>query len=217
MKKLIMRAALACAAMLLIGGAALASDTADSIQTPQFLEDYADYVTASNVQSDRFDLAVADSGSAGKEILVFVLNDNSENIVPTADNIVYIDQSSADETGAASFLIFPSELTGGETYYIYLSSDAEAGKFNTLTQVGSFQYGSSGAAGDVTYGDLDGDNNVTVLDAAFVVNAVAGIRELTDNEKTRADVDADGNVTVLDAAAIVNYIAGIRDSLGPKT
>ncbi len=215
-KKNMIRMMLVICAAFLISGAAFASDASDGIQPPEIESDYNSNVNVSDVQTDRFSVAVTDTASAAKQILILALTDNSANVVPTADNIVYIDQDTADATGAVSFAVFPKTLTNGNTYYLYLSSDAEAGKFNTLTRVGSFAYGAVTPGGDLIYGDLDGDDNVTVLDAAFVVNAVAGIQELTDEQKILADVDGTPGITVMDAAFIINFVAGLQETLGPS-
>ena len=75
--------------------------------------------------------------NAGQYYMVFALS-GSEG-VPTVDNIVYIDQKTAEEDGELSFTVYPSELSDGE-YSIYVS-----GSDLPYTKAGSFAYGSDPA------------------------------------------------------------------------
>lgn len=62
---------------------------------------------------------------------------------------------------------------------------------------------------NVKLGDVDGDGNVTVLDATLVQRHVAMLGTLSDHEQIAADVDKDNLVTVMDATIIQRYVAGI--------
>lgn len=56
---------------------------------------------------------------------------------------------------------------------------------------------------DVTKGDVDGDGNVSALDALAALKFTVGKITLTDAQKAAADVDGDAEVSVLDALAIL--------------
>lgn len=58
-------------------------------------------------------------------------------------------------------------------------------------------------------GDVNGDNNIDVLDAALVQKYASGKADLTADQITVADVNGDNNVDVLDAAEIQKFAAGI--------
>ena len=49
------------------------------------------------------------------------------------------------------------------------------------------------------YGDVSGNGTVTAYDAALVLQAVVGLKELSPDEREVADVTNDGSVTALDA------------------
>ena len=68
---------------------------------------------------------------AGEQYVIFVLEDGTE---PAEENIVYIDQiEGTDDT--VSFTPYPSRLSDGKTYNIYLS-----GETLPYTKIGSFKY-----------------------------------------------------------------------------
>lgn len=55
-------------------------------------------------------------------------------------------------------------------------------------------------------GDVDGDEEVTIIDATAIQRHLASIPTASYNEKT-ADADEDGEVTIIDATAIQRYLA----------
>ncbi|MDE6032080.1 MAG: dockerin type I repeat-containing protein, partial [Oscillospiraceae bacterium] len=73
------------------------------------------------------------------------------------------------------------------------------------------------ANSDVSYtivvpGDLDGDGNITSLDAVYILRAITGDLALDSYpQKLAGDVDNDGYVTALDAVRILRYNIGIGD------
>ena len=105
----------------------------------------------------------------GQEYALFVLTDKNP---PTADNIAYIDQKTADASGAVTFTIYPKKLpetSSGADYTVYMSSntDASAGTgITTYTEVASFRYY---AAATVKLGDVDEDTEVTAIDARITL------------------------------------------------
>lgn len=64
---------------------------------------------------------------------------------------------------------------------------------------------------DVLMGDVDSDGEVTVTDARWLLQYLAGIRDLTSAQISAADVDGDGEVTVTDARWLLQYLAGMRN------
>jgi len=59
-------------------------------------------------------------------------------------------------------------------------------------------------------GDVNGDGQVTVVDALFVAQYTVGLRTLTSQQLAAADVNGDGQVTVVDALFIAQYTVGLR-------
>ena len=62
------------------------------------------------------------------------------------------------------------------------------------------------------WGDCDFDGNITMRDAAYILQYKAAWHVMMDFEA--ADADGDGNITVRDAARILQYKAGWNVSLG---
>lgn len=54
-------------------------------------------------------------------------------------------------------------------------------------------------------GDVNGDGKVNSLDASAILRYSAGLKTLTEQQKTAADVNGDGKVNALDAAKILKY------------
>ncbi len=67
------------------------------------------------------------------------------------------------------------------------------------------------AAGAPMYGDADGDNKISVLDATLIQRHVAKSSTIDDTRITVADVDGDKKITVIDATYIQQYVASIID------
>ena len=63
----------------------------------------------------------------------------------------------------------------------------------------------------VLLGDMNGDGEISALDAALVYNYVNEIVDLTEAQLKAADVDGNGEVTALDAALIYNYVNEVID------
>lgn len=69
----------------------------------------------------------------------------------------------------------------------------------------------AGTAQEGGPGDVDGDGDVTILDARLVCEAVLGDRELSDEERARADVAPPiGEITLQDAQWIAEAAVGKR-------
>ena len=151
----------------------------------------------------KFDVK-AEKLAENQQYLLLVLKGDASGTapsVPMADNIAYIDQMAA-QNGSVSFTAYPKELTKG-TYHVYLVG---AGKpFAAENPAATFQY-------DKKYklGDVDGNNNLSVNDALFVLQAIAHTRTLEGTAKLAADADKNGNVSVNDALFILQAIAHTR-------
>lgn len=61
-------------------------------------------------------------------------------------------------------------------------------------------------------GDLNGDDKISVVDAKWVLQVVAGTRTLGFAQELAADVNGDGKVSVVDAKWILQIVAGTRES-----
>lgn len=58
-------------------------------------------------------------------------------------------------------------------------------------------------------GDVNGDGEITAIDARLVLQHVAGLRTLNEAEFARANVNGDKDVTAMDARKILQIVAGL--------
>ena len=135
---------------------------------------------------------------SGKFYLVLAMND--ETSLPTADNIVYIDQATG--TTSVEFVVYPSDMDKGE-YYIYLSSNSGTG----LTEVCKFSY-----FVPYTLGDVNDDGAIDSEDALLVLKHFVGIITLDETHKLAANVNGDSAIDSEDALLILKYFVGIISS-----
>ena len=63
------------------------------------------------------------------------------------------------------------------------------------------------------YGDVDRDNEVSILDATFIQRDLAGLEKFTKQQENIAQVDTDGELTILDATHIQRWLAGLSSDL----
>ncbi|HRT82679.1 MAG TPA: dockerin type I domain-containing protein, partial [Oscillospiraceae bacterium] len=69
------------------------------------------------------------------------------------------------------------------------------------------------ANGNATYkakwlGDINGDGNVTAVDALIGLKHVTGEATLSEDQLALADVNGDGKITALDALILLQFISG---------
>ena len=57
-------------------------------------------------------------------------------------------------------------------------------------------------------GDVNGDGNINLLDASYVLQSNNGVRDLTSDQIERADVNGSDTVTLVDAFRIMKYYNG---------
>lgn len=171
--------------------------TTDTVDGTEYTDYYANAV--------KFDVK-AEKLAENQQYLLLVLKggaDGSAPGVPTADNIAYIDQMAATETGV-DFTAYPKELTKGK-YYVYLVGGGTA---FAQSQVASFEYDKK-----YTLGDVNEDGDIDIKDVAELLNHVVKNKTLTENAFLAADVEKDGEIDIRDAAKILNYIVKNISSL----
>ena len=66
------------------------------------------------------------------------------------------------------------------------------------------------------YGDVNLDNNVSIMDAAIMQLFIADLTTLTPTQFVLADVNGDGFISVTDVALVQLYLAGLISSLNPS-
>ena len=169
--------------------------TKDTVDGTEYTDYYANAV--------KFEVK-AEKLAENQQYLLLVLKggaDGSAPGVPTAENIAYIDQMAATETGV-SFTAYPKELTKG-TYYVYLVGGGTA---FADSQVASFEYDKK-----YTLGDVNEDGMINVLDAMDVIYHIVGTKTLNETQMLAANVlrgGSDNTINVKDAMQIIYYIVG---------
>ena len=63
----------------------------------------------------------------------------------------------------------------------------------------------------IDIGDVNGDANITVVDATYIQRYLANLISFSETQKIAADVNGDDNITITDATCIQKYIAGLID------
>lgn len=62
----------------------------------------------------------------------------------------------------------------------------------------------------VIKGDVNGDNQITTVDALLIAQYTVGMKTLSASQLAAADVNNDGQVTIVDALFIAQYTVGTR-------
>lgn len=148
----------------------------------------------------KFDVK-AENLTKGQQYLLLVLKggaDGSAPGVPTADNIAYIDQMAATETGV-DFTAYPKELTKG-TYHVYLVGGGTA--FNAAEPDATFQYDKK-----YTLGDVNDDTFIDASDALMILKHSAKLELLTERQQLAANVNNDLYIDASDALLVLKYSA----------
>lgn len=151
-----------------------------------------------------FDM-IAKELTDGKQYLVLVLK-NGESMVPTEDNIFYINQKAA-ENGQIAFTkangdpVYPKNLVTG-TYSLYVIGEGKA--FSASNPTATFEYKQN-----YVLGDVNNDGQIYSNDALFALQMASGIGTWTPTQKLAADVNKDGQVYSNDALFILQKAAGL--------
>lgn len=130
----------------------------------------------------------------GGMYLVLVLK--GTDTVPTESNILYINQTTADETGTVTFgNVYPSSIKDST---VYLSGTGLDG----LTKMGEIDL-------KVMLGDSDGNGTINIGDVTALLRFLSG-RGDSEINQAAADVDGNGEVNVGDATRLLRHLAGLE-------
>ena len=130
---------------------------------------------------------------------------HTRRMVPTEDNIFYINQKAA-ENGQIAFTkangdpVYPKNLVTG-TYSLYVIGEGKA--FSASNPTATFEYKQN-----YVLGDVNNDGQILVNDAQLTLNYIVKKTTLSESQLLAADVTHDGKVLVNDAQKILNYIVG---------
>lgn len=65
--------------------------------------------------------------------------------------------------------------------------------------------------GNTVAADVNGDGKLSVVDAKWILQSLAGLRALSSTQNSAADVNGDGKLSVVDAKWILQALAGLRE------
>lgn len=166
------------------GSAALTPDT-----TGAEIDRYGTYYAG----AVKFDVSVSGLTTGNQYLLLVV---RGKNAVPKQDNIVYVDQAAAANSGV-TFTAYPSVLTKGDYSVYIVGRDKE---FNKNSPAATFSYYQP-----YTLGDVNGDGSIDSVDALWTLEVFAELRTPTDIQKLASDVNGDMTVDSADALKILQY------------
>ena len=139
----------------------------------------------------------------GGMYLILVL---SEDGVPTADNILYVNQGTAGDGKVAFDNVYPKEIPETASF-VYMSGTDMA--YSKLAKVNPKVAAATGMKGDV---NLDGTVNMT--DAVRLLRHTLGIEKLTDPVAlANGEVMGDEILDMKDCVKILRYYLGIISTL----
>lgn len=188
MKHRVRKLALLLVLALLLSTLALAADKATV--TP------ANGAVLEFIDSSQNNLTLTQTGvTDGGMYLVLVLAGEEKDgvpLVPTENNILYINQTTANGDSVAFDNVYPSSIKDST---VYLSGTGLDG----LTKMGFIDL-------LVKLGDLDGDGSISAFDATRVLQYCANIDGIEINEDA-AKVDKSGQISAYCATLILQYVA----------
>ena len=135
----------------------------------------------------------------GGMYLILVL---SEDGVPTADNILYVNQGTAGDGKVAFDNVYPKEIPETASF-VYMSGTDMA--YSKLAKVNPKVAAATGMKGDV---NLDG--KVDMTDAIKLLRHTLGIEVITDNTAlVNGEVTGNTSLDMQDCIKILRYYLGI--------
>ncbi|MBQ2972207.1 MAG: hypothetical protein IJE16_06630 [Ruminococcus sp.] len=141
---------------------------------------------------------------------VYYIDLADTDVVPEEDEVyrvlfyIYLSHEDYGEgyTGPVPILIEYHEIFVNNTYLGYT---AKLSDDNTVSW--------EGVTPDFVAGDVNGDSQVTVVDATLIQRLVAKSEQFSETQLKSADVNNDGEVTVIDATILQRFVAKIIDKL----
>lgn len=167
--------------------------------------DVGDYSFTQN--GDEYTVAIADASLAGKEISLAVLPYSTGSF--DVEDILYLNQLTADENGNAIITFqLREDYTMKETDSLTAFLGAEGlDEIKKVPLKGNEEE-------DISLGDINGDRNITAVDALLALKVTVNENFGTEAQRTRADVDGDGSVTTDDVLKILKCASGIESIRG---
>lgn len=144
---------------------------------------------ATDATAENFDLTAP--AETGKMYLLLVLDASKDQGIPTASNILYVNQATA--SGSAVFFdnVYPSKIVDSN---IYLAGGP------ALTQIALLD----AADPEYPFGDINKDKRVNIQDVIRLLNHVNKSNKLADT--TGCDINSDTRVNIQDVIRLLNHV-----------
>jgi len=201
MKKLIRMTALVLALVLTLTLTAFAVD--DEAKAEIVIKDENAEVVFADNDGEKLTVTYTNKSTIkdGGYYMVLVVKGDEDGYSIGKETILYIDQVTGDDTGSISFDVYPSSI---EDSVILISGVGLSGEQGPLIA----------AIIDAKFllGDVNGDKYIDAFDAVMILQSVARMRTLTEEESVAANVNEDSDVGVADALLILQLIVGMIDS-----
>ncbi|MBQ7966253.1 MAG: dockerin type I repeat-containing protein, partial [Ruminococcus sp.] len=169
------------------------------------LPDYVEYAMFNNYFDSGTDWTEPIYFDSAKTIMVYMLGyeEGESNLYPEGldsfEDMIYVIKYNCD------FELEPNNIWGGEWYYYYQNGCYGIVKGGNRADCIRQDHDHSN---DIILGDVDGDEEVSIMDATEIQMVLAQIKPEFE-DKTIADFDGDGEVSILDATAIQLKLAQI--------
>lgn len=128
-------------------------------------------------------------------------------IVPSSvslDKVTDGDVVQIDQNAEIVDVVLPADLKDGK-YTVYMGGDGQV--YSTNFNVGNVS--------SVLIGDVNQDDEVTLVDATEIILDYVGTKEITNADaKVAADCNDDEDITLGDATCIINYYVGNTSGAG---
>lgn len=142
----------------------------------------------------------AAAGEVDKGTIVTITCDDDAEIIYTTDGTrPSASNGTRAKSGAEICVIISTTVKA-----IAVRADAESS--NTTTAEYTVRSDLVPERPTMLLGDVDGDSDVTIIDATIIQRHLASMTTSVFHEEV-ADTDGDGNITILDANAIQRYLA----------
>ena len=178
-------------------------------------DDYAKITVNYTVNEDT-------SGAVSRLTFVLAAQELTDTLQGNEAKVIYIDETVKPTETSFSFVIEKDRI---RTALLASGSPAETTKksdianyqksFNLHFKLGGANV-STAATTTVTYknptvfGDVDGDGRANLIDARTIMQGVARLIVLSDEERYTGDIDGDGNANLYDAREIMRIIAQLN-------
>ncbi len=125
------------------------------------------------------------------------------------ENVTSVGEAAFSNCENLEAVFIPESVTEiGETAFVGAAED-----FVIVAEKDSFAYSyaeKNGVLPEFVMGDMTGEGKVTSVDARQLLQHVAMLRDLTEEQAEKADMNKDGSVDVVDARWVLQTAAGLR-------